>query len=65
MAFAAAFFVYSTINILIHSGIRFPSYPLALFNGPAESHFKHHLSHPRANFASMTPIWDTVFGTKA
>jgi sterol desaturase/sphingolipid hydroxylase (fatty acid hydroxylase superfamily) len=65
MAFAATFFVYSVLNIMIHGGIRFPRYPLAIFNGPAESHFKHHLREPRSNYASFTPIWDTLLGTKA
>ncbi len=62
--FAGVFAFYSTMNIMIHCGMRFPSYPMKLFNAAAESHFKHHLKAPRANYASLFPIWDIVFKTK-
>lgn len=64
MSFALTFAFYSTMNIMIHCGIRFPSGPMKVFNAPALSHFKHHLKNPRSNYASLFPIWDMVFGTK-
>ena len=62
-AFAVAFLVYSEMNLFIHSGLRFRG-PLAVFNGVTESHFAHHHVDVNRNFASLSPIWDAVFGTR-
>ncbi|MCB9750806.1 MAG: sterol desaturase family protein [Myxococcales bacterium] len=62
-AFAIMFLVYTASNILIHSGIAFPRYPLKLFNGLAEQHYGHHMVNMNRNFATITRFWDRLFGT--
>lgn len=55
-AFAMIFLVYSVLNILIHSGLRFV--------GPiAKKHDIHHSSMRAGNYASITPLPDWIFGT--
>lgn len=62
-AFAAAFFVYSTLNILIHSGMDFPVRLLAPINFLTRKHQVHHATNFRRNYASLTPLPDFVFRT--
>lgn len=62
-AFLIANVVYSQMNILIHSGIAFPSGPMRLFNLWARAHHGHHGVDMNKNFASLSPIWDALFGT--
>jgi sterol desaturase/sphingolipid hydroxylase (fatty acid hydroxylase superfamily) len=61
-SFAAAFFVYSQLNIFVHSGLAF-SGPLAYFGFIARKHDHHHKSMRGMNFASLTPLPDIIFGT--
>jgi sterol desaturase/sphingolipid hydroxylase (fatty acid hydroxylase superfamily) len=65
MAFAAAFFVYSTLNILIHSGLEFPHWLLSPINALTRKHHKHHSGQFGRNYASLTPLPDLLFGTHA
>ncbi len=62
-AFACTFLVYTTTNLLIHSGINFPSYPLKFYNTVAQQHYGHHMLNMKRNYAPLTPIWDRLFGT--
>jgi sterol desaturase/sphingolipid hydroxylase (fatty acid hydroxylase superfamily) len=62
-AFLGVNFVYSTINIVIHSGIEFPSGPMRLFNYLARKHHGHHGVDMNKNYASVSPLWDIVFRT--
>ncbi len=62
-SFALMFWIYTASNIIIHSGVAFPRYPLRLFNGLAEQHYGHHMVNMNRNFATITKFWDRVFGT--
>jgi sterol desaturase/sphingolipid hydroxylase (fatty acid hydroxylase superfamily) len=63
VGFGLAFVVYSVANVVIHSGIAFPSAPLCWLNLPARKHHGHHGVNPNKNFGSITPLWDRLFGT--
>ncbi|MCB9592755.1 MAG: sterol desaturase family protein [Sandaracinaceae bacterium] len=62
-AFAAVFFVYSTLHIVIHSGMRFEHPAFGVINYLTLKHHKHHLNKHGHNYASVTPLPDLVFGT--
>jgi sterol desaturase/sphingolipid hydroxylase (fatty acid hydroxylase superfamily) len=62
-AFVAAFFVYSTLNIVIHSGLDFPHPLLAPVGFLVRKHQVHHLDDFGKNYSSLTPLPDLVFGT--
>ncbi len=63
-AFALAFFVYSTLNILVHSGLDSKSALLSPIDFLAKKHLVHHLEDPTKNFSSLTPLPDLLFGTR-
>ena len=63
-AFALAFTVYSLLNITIHSGLELQPIPFALINYLTERHQKHHRGMTAKNYASVTPIFDVLFGTE-
>lgn len=65
LAFAPVFFVYSTLNIVIHSGLIFPHPAFAVVNLLTEKHHVHHMSAFGKNYASLTPLPDLIFGTAA
>jgi sterol desaturase/sphingolipid hydroxylase (fatty acid hydroxylase superfamily) len=62
-SFAWAFLVYSTLNVVVHSGLELRVFPLNLITRLATRHDTHHVNMKGKNFASVTPIWDRVFGT--
>lgn len=62
-AFGAIFFVYSTLNILVHMGLRFPSRLMAPINELARKHHVHHMDDFGKNYSSLTPLPDKLFGT--
>ena len=62
-SFAWAFLVYSTLNVVVHCGLRMRGFPFGLVTHQAARHDTHHVSMKGKNFASVTPIWDRVFGT--
>lgn len=57
-SFAAAFFVYSQLNVIIHGGLDVP-----LVGFMARKHDQHHTSMRAGNYASITPLPDLLFGT--
>ena len=60
-AFLIAFFVYSTLNIVIHSGLVVPGFgPL---NFLTKKHHVHHQDDFAKNYSSLTPLPDLLFGT--
>ncbi|MEC7523978.1 MAG: sterol desaturase family protein [Myxococcota bacterium] len=63
IAFVAVFFLYSTLHIVIHSGMTFPHPVFRVMNHLTMKHHKHHLNKHGHNFASVTPLPDIVFGT--
>ncbi|MFO0613939.1 MAG: sterol desaturase family protein [Polyangiaceae bacterium] len=62
-AFVVAFFVYSTLNILIHSGLVFGSWALRPIDWLTKKHHVHHHDDFARNYASLTPLPDLIFGT--
>lgn len=65
LSFGIVFFVYSTINILVHSNLDLPHPAFRLLNFWALKHDLHHGKHLNKNYASITPFWDFLFGTYA
>ena len=62
-SFFIAFFVYSNLNIIIHSGLALPGllmWPTTLIT---KKHHVHHQDDFSKNFASLTPLPDLIFGT--
>jgi sterol desaturase/sphingolipid hydroxylase (fatty acid hydroxylase superfamily) len=63
-SFGVIFFVYSHLNILLHCGLVLPGGALlAPLNYMHKKHDRHHVSMKRGNFASITPVFDLLFGT--
>ncbi|MBQ0795201.1 sterol desaturase family protein [Zhongshania sp.] len=62
-AFAIMFFIYTSVNIIVHSNLVFPHPALRLLNFWAIKHDIHHGKHLNANYASIFPFWDQMFGT--
>jgi len=61
--FGVVFAVYSFLNILVHAGLDIPIPGLRTFGMLARKHDIHHTSMRGGNFASITVLWDRVFGT--
>lgn len=61
--FAVVFAVYSFLNILVHSGLDLPFFPFRALGYLARKHDLHHTSMKGGNYASLTPIFDKLFGT--
>jgi sterol desaturase/sphingolipid hydroxylase (fatty acid hydroxylase superfamily) len=61
--FAWAFFIYSTLNIFIHSAFDLPWAPFRWIARLAANHDVHHASMKGGFYGSITPVWDRLFGT--
>ncbi len=61
--YAVLFFVHSTLNILVHSGIVFGAWFTWPIDYLARKHSVHHKDDAGKNYSSLTPIPDTLFGT--
>jgi sterol desaturase/sphingolipid hydroxylase (fatty acid hydroxylase superfamily) len=64
-SFALIFFVYSMLNIVVHSGVEFGGFFWAPFDFLAKKHHHHHMDHFDKNFSSLTPLPDLLFGTSS
>jgi sterol desaturase/sphingolipid hydroxylase (fatty acid hydroxylase superfamily) len=62
-SFGASFFVYSVLNILIHSAFDIPIFPFRWLSALSRNHDTHHHSMKGGYYASISPLWDLVFGT--
>ena len=62
-SFLLVFFVYSTLNIVIHSGMDFPVWWMAPLNFLTRKHHVHHQDDFAKNYSSLTPLPDLLFGT--
>jgi sterol desaturase/sphingolipid hydroxylase (fatty acid hydroxylase superfamily) len=62
-AFALAFLVYSVLNLFNHSGIDVPFFPFRWLCALVRHHDVHHESMKSGYYATITPVWDVVFGT--
>jgi sterol desaturase/sphingolipid hydroxylase (fatty acid hydroxylase superfamily) len=63
-AFATVFFVHSTLNITVHSGLLSRRLILWPIDRLTHRHYVHHAGNYDNNFASLTPFWDQLFGTR-
>jgi sterol desaturase/sphingolipid hydroxylase (fatty acid hydroxylase superfamily) len=64
-SFAAVFFIHSTLNITVHSGLLSKRLLLWPIDHLTHKHYTHHAGNYDNNFASLTPFWDLLFGTSA
>jgi sterol desaturase/sphingolipid hydroxylase (fatty acid hydroxylase superfamily) len=62
-SFAAVFFVHTTLNITVHSGLVSKRILLWPIDHLTHKHYVHHAGNYDNNFASLTPFWDLLFGT--
>ena len=62
-SFLTVAFVHSIANIATHTNLVVPRSVFALFNYWAIRHDVHHSTHRNANYASIFPFWDRMFGT--
>ena len=63
LTFGLVLFVHSQLNILVHSGLDLPFFPFRALSFLARKHDIHHISMKGGNYASLTPIYDRLFGT--
>ena len=62
-SFGVLFVGYTTLNVINHAGINFQRFPLRTLGHLAVQHDKHHRNMLAGNYAFLTPIPDTLFGT--
>ena len=62
-AFGFAFFVYSAWNLFIHSAFHLPFFPFRALSSLVTNHDLHHRSMKAGYYASLTPLYDLLFGT--
>ncbi len=62
-SFAGVFVVYSFLNILNHAGLDLPFFPFRTITALSRKHDRHHVSMRSGNYASITPLFDLLFGT--
>ena len=55
--------VHSTLNIVVHAGLDLPFFPFRALSYLSRKHAIHHVSMRGGNYASLTPLWDLMFGT--
>ncbi len=65
LSFLICFFIYSSVNIIVHSNLDLPHPACKLLNFWAKKHDIHHGKHLNRNYASIFPFWDQMFGTAA
>jgi sterol desaturase/sphingolipid hydroxylase (fatty acid hydroxylase superfamily) len=64
-SFLLAFFVFTSVNILVHSNITLEGRIFKLSNYWAKRHDIHHGVHLNRNYSSIFPFWDLMFDTYA
>jgi sterol desaturase/sphingolipid hydroxylase (fatty acid hydroxylase superfamily) len=62
-SFAVLFISYTILNVVNHAGLNFQRFPLRTMGMLAVKHDKHHHSMRSGNYAFLTTIPDTLFGT--
>jgi len=63
-SFAVVFFIHSTLNITVHSGLASKRWWLFPVDHLTKKHYIHHAGNYDNNYASLTPFWDMMFGTR-
>jgi sterol desaturase/sphingolipid hydroxylase (fatty acid hydroxylase superfamily) len=62
-SYIAVFFLHSSLNIIVHSGLISRLWLFAPFDHLARKHHVHHMDDYDTNYASLTPLPDMLFGT--
>jgi len=62
-SFAVVFFIHTTLNITVHSGLMSKRLLLWPIDHLTHKHYTHHAGSYDNNYASLTPFWDMLFGT--
>ncbi len=62
-SFAVLFIGYTVLNVINHAGLNFQTFPLRTMGMLAVKHDKHHHTVYCGNYAFLTTIPDTLFGT--
>ena len=62
-SFAVVFFIHTTLNITVHSGLMSKRLLLWPIDHLTHKHYTHHAGSYDNNFASLTPFWDMLFRT--
>ena len=62
-SFAVLFIGYTTLNVINHAGLNFQRFPLRTLGMLAVKHDKHHRVDLAGNYAFLTTLPDTLFGT--
>jgi len=62
-SFATVFFIHSTLNITVHSGLMSKRLLLWPIDHLTHKHYLHHAGDYNKNYASLTPFWDMLFRT--
>lgn len=62
-SFGVVFFIHSTLNITVHSGLLSKRWILWPIDHLTHKHYTHHAGNYDNNYASLTPFWDMLFGT--
>jgi sterol desaturase/sphingolipid hydroxylase (fatty acid hydroxylase superfamily) len=62
-SFAVVFFIHTTLNITVHSGLLSKRLLLWPIDHLTHKHYTHHAGNYDNNFASLTPFWDMLFRT--
>jgi sterol desaturase/sphingolipid hydroxylase (fatty acid hydroxylase superfamily) len=63
-SFVTVFFIHSTLNITVHSGVTSKRWWLYPIDHLTKKHYIHHAGNYDNNYASLTPFWDILFGTR-
>jgi sterol desaturase/sphingolipid hydroxylase (fatty acid hydroxylase superfamily) len=62
-SFAVLFISYTVLNVINHAGLNFQRFPLRTLGMLAVKHDKHHHTMRSGNYAFLTTLPDTLFGT--
>lgn len=62
-SYLVALVPFQAINVVIHCGLEFRSFPLRLLNAWSRDHHGHHGVDVNRNFGQFTLLWDRLFGT--
>jgi sterol desaturase/sphingolipid hydroxylase (fatty acid hydroxylase superfamily) len=63
-SFVIVFFIHTTLNITVHSGLVSKNILLWPIDLLTQKHYVHHAGSYDNNYASLTPFWDMLFGTR-
>lgn len=63
VSYLVALVPFQLINVVIHCGLEFRSFPLRLLNRWSRDHHGHHGVDVNRNFGQFTLVWDRLFGT--